>query len=72
MMGPTRMWWLPGAVMIFFGVMIAVFPELLALMVASAFFVLGLGWLSFGWTMRRWEKRSRDTRQVYYYERQPW
>ncbi len=72
MMGPMRLWWLPGAALIAFGVMIAVFPELLALMVASSFFVIGFGWLTFGWSMRRLEQRSRTTRQVYYYERQPW
>ncbi|MBL8120375.1 MAG: hypothetical protein J0L63_10245 [Anaerolineae bacterium] len=63
-------WWVPGAALVFFGVMIAIFPELLALMVASAFLFSGLSWLVGGWAMRR----NRPTQRVHIYtqERWPW
>lgn len=60
-------WWLPGAALAFFGLMIAIFPELLALLVASAFLFAGLSWLMIGWSARR--MKAPRTARVYYYER---
>lgn len=60
-------WWLPGAALAFFGVMIAIFPELLALLVASAFLLTGLSWLMIGWSAR--VMKERKAAKVYYYER---
>lgn len=66
----NTMWWLPGAVLVFFGLMIVIFPELLALMVASAFMMIGVSWLLMGWGVRRRDNRSATT--TYYYQRWPW
>jgi hypothetical protein len=57
-------WWLPAAGLVFFGLLIAIFPQLLALIVASAFITVGLSWLMAGWSFRR--NRSSQT---YYVER---
>ena len=64
------MWWLPGATLVFFGLMIAIFPELLALMVAAAFLFVGAGWLATGY----WAKKARKNARVSIYtmERHPW
>jgi len=59
-----NLWWLPAAGLLFFGLLIAIFPELLSLIVASAFIFVGLTWLIGGWTFRR--NRSSQT---YFVER---
>jgi hypothetical protein len=64
-------WWLPGAALAFFGLMIAVFPELLSLIVASAFLFTGLSWLLLGWSAQRNPAQNRPTTTVYY-QRWPW
>ncbi len=65
-------WWLPGAALAFFGLMIAVFPELLSLIVASAFLMAGMSWLMVGWSARRKRDQRRNSAWVYTYERRPW
>ena len=70
-MNNMNMWWLPGATLVLFGLMIAIFPELLALMVATAFTIIGLSWLLLGWGMRR-NGTKRPTTTIYTYERWPW
>ncbi|MEZ4670927.1 MAG: hypothetical protein R3E39_23740 [Anaerolineae bacterium] len=67
----NNMWWLPGAGLLFFGLMIAVFPELLALMVASAFIMIGISWLLMGWGVRRRDNTPTQSTR-YYYQRWPW
>nr|PZN57923.1 MAG: hypothetical protein DIU68_03120 [Chloroflexota bacterium] len=59
-------WWLPGAALVLFGLLIVIFPELLALMVATAFIMIGLTWLSFGYAAHK-ARRERRTR-VYTYD----
>lgn len=66
----TGPWWLPGGVLVAFGFLIAVFPELLALLVASAFIIIGMSWLAMGWgaqQMRRQVEQAQQTR-IYHYE----
>jgi hypothetical protein len=46
-------WWLPGAALITMGVLIALFPELLSLIVASALVMSGMSALLFGNAIRR-------------------
>lgn len=57
MLRTTSPWWMPGVLLVLFGVTIIVFPELLALMVASAFVLAGALWLSIGYAAR---KAQRD------------
>lgn len=47
-----NIWWLPGAAMIFFGVLIFVFPELLAYIVATAFIGFGVAMIMGGRLLR--------------------
>jgi hypothetical protein len=61
-------WWLPGAALAFFGLMIAIFPELLALIVASAFVFTGISWLMIGWSARRARVNERKAARVYYFD----
>jgi hypothetical protein len=64
-------WWLPGTLMVLFGLTIVVFPELLALMVASALIMIGLTWLLLAWNARK--LRRNTMQQTFYYDRwQPW
>jgi hypothetical protein len=64
-------WWLPGAMLVVFGVAIVLFPDLLALMVASAFILIGASWLSIAYAARKARRNSITT--VYGYDRwQPW
>lgn len=63
-------WWMPGVILILFGVTIVVFPELLALMVASFFILAGALWLSMSYTAR---KMRRDGGiQIRSYEQWRW
>lgn len=64
----TTPWWLPGLLLVLFGVTIVIFPELLALMVASAFILTGTSWLMMGYAARK--QRQQTAQQVFYYE--PW
>lgn len=53
---PAALWLVPflaGVACILFGVLIAILPELLVAMVASAFVLLGLALASLGWRLRR-------------------
>lgn len=69
-MRSSTMWWIPGAALLFFGFMIAVFPELLALMVASAFMFIGGAYLLTGWTIQR--SRRETPARVYVDRNWPW
>lgn len=55
-------WWLPGAALMTFGLMVAVFPELLALLVAAAFMFVGMSSLAAGWSARRFRQDMRSVR----------
>lgn len=63
----TFPWWLPGAALTIFGLAIVVFPELLALMVATAFIFGGVSWLMAGYTAQK-IRRDNPKRQVFYYD----
>lgn len=65
-------WWVPGAVLIFFGVMIAAFPELLSFMVAAAFLFFGASLLLIGWGVRRAARRQETGMFYREWERWPW
>lgn len=65
-------WWLPGTFMIFFGVMIAIFPELLALLVAAAFISAGLGMLFFGRSVRAIKRQNIANYRYYYRDDNPY
>jgi membrane protein implicated in regulation of membrane protease activity len=54
-------WWIPGAMLILFGLAIVIFPELLALIVASALIFAGANLLVWGHWMRRAQQRSNST-----------
>ena len=56
-------WWMPGALLILFGVTIVVFPDLLALMVASFFIMAGAFWLSMAYGARKLRRES--SQQIY-------
>jgi hypothetical protein len=56
-------WWMPGALLILFGVTIVIFPGLLALMVASFFIMAGAFWLSMAYGARKFRRESRQ--QIY-------
>lgn len=62
-------WWIPGAALTLFGLLIAVFPELLSLMVASAFLFIGIGWLVAGWKFRQMQRDNQNGTTVYTYQR---
>jgi len=47
------LWWLPGIALIFFGVLIFIFPELLAFIVATGFITVGMITLAAQKMMRR-------------------
>lgn len=47
-----QLWWIPGASFIAFGVLIFVYPQLLAIIVALAFIAIGAALLSFGQMFR--------------------
>ncbi len=66
----NNMWWFPGAMLMLAGLMIAIFPELLSLIVASALLFVGLTWLVGGWQANRWRKQNRNANVVYV--RFPW
>jgi hypothetical protein len=59
----TSPWWVPGALLILFGVTIVIFPELLALMVASFFILAGAFWLSMAYGARK--LRREASQQIY-------
>jgi uncharacterized membrane protein HdeD (DUF308 family) len=61
----TSPWWLPGALLVLFGITVMIMPELLAWMVASAFIFAGVSWLAAAWTAR---KQRRNLR-VFYFDR---
>ncbi len=67
-------WWLvmgPGLALIFLGLAILVWPELLAYMVALALLTGGMVLALWGWRMRGAERRlrrRRNGRAVYYEE----
>lgn len=56
-------WWFPGTALMIFGVLVAVFPELLALLVAAAFMFAGLGLLMAGWSARRFRQQLYRARR---------
>lgn len=58
-------WWLPGASLIFFGVLIFIFPELLAFIVAAAFISLGAGMLAAQRMMRRSYTNNVTSHRIY-------
>lgn len=67
MINGSSPWWLPGAALIFFGVMIVLFPELLAFMVASALIFTGISLLVLGRAFTRARKPAQSN--VIYNER---
>ena len=58
-------WWLPGAALLLFGLLIAVFPELLALLVASAFVFAGASLLTAGYSARRFRQQMQPRGDQY-------
>ncbi|MDX2139812.1 MAG: hypothetical protein SF123_17130 [Chloroflexota bacterium] len=62
----TLPWWIPGAVLVTFGLLIAIFPELLSLLVASAFLFAGLSLLAAGWSGQRFRQHLSATRRDEY------
>lgn len=60
-------WWLPGAALVIFGVLIVLFPELLALMVATAFAFVGSLWLAIGYIARKNQRQPNS--RLYIYDR---
>jgi uncharacterized membrane protein HdeD (DUF308 family) len=57
----TTPWWLPGTLLILFGIAIVLFPELLALLVASAFLFAGALWLSLAYAARKTRQQANMT-----------
>lgn len=53
-----NIWWLPGGVLIFLGLMIFIYPELLAFIVATALIGSGFTLLMWGRTFRQAVSRS--------------
>lgn len=51
-------WWLPGAALLVFGLLVAAFPELLALMVALGFVFVGSSLLAAGWAAKRYRQQA--------------
>jgi hypothetical protein len=68
----TTPWWLPGAALVLFGVAIVVFPELLSLLVASAFIIAGGTWLSMAYTARKLRQEARRAPVYVYREQRDW
>jgi hypothetical protein len=66
MMWNANLSWVPGAMLLTFGLLIALFPELLSLLVASALMMIGLTWIFAAWQTRQMRKRRP---QVVWYER---
>ncbi len=64
-------WWLPGAALVLFGVAIVVFPELLSLLVATAFIIAGGTWLAIANTARKL-RRDRQSPVYVYREQRDW
>lgn len=64
-------WWLPGALLIAFGVAIIIFPELLALLVATGMIMAGVSYLLWMNTLRRLRRERRDGTTIYTFERRP-
>lgn len=63
-------WWLPGAVPIVFGVAIILFPELLALLVASALIFTGITVLALTWSARKLRRQPpKGGSTIYTYDR---
>lgn len=62
-------WWVPGVALTVMGLMIVLFPELLAMMVATLMLMVGVGWLAIGWTTRR---NPRKEVPVYVYRQDRW
>ena len=60
-----KVWWLPGASLIFFGILVFIFPELLAFIVAAAFISLGVILLTVQRMMRRPFSRSVTGYRIY-------
>lgn len=58
-------WWLPGAALVIFGLAIVIFPELLSLMVASAFVIAGMSWLFIASKARKFTQKRAPTMYVY-------
>jgi len=54
-------WWLPGAALLIFGLLVAAFPELLALMVALGFVLAGTSLLAAGWAAKRYRRQVSKT-----------
>lgn len=54
-------WWLPGAALLVFGLLVAAFPELLALMVALGFVLVGTSLLAAGWAAKRYRSQMSKT-----------
>ncbi len=52
-------WWLPGVTLIAFGVLIAVFPQLLSLIVSAAFIVAGVNTLLLTHNFRKAQQRAQ-------------
>lgn len=72
-----NLWWLPGAALIVFGLLIFIYPELLAFIVATAFIGVGVTMLSVGrgfrqamrgqvTSYRMYTSQQRPPNQVYY------
>lgn len=71
-----NIWWLPGAAMIFLGVMIFIYPELLAFIVAAAFIGIGVTLITVGrnfrqvmtkgTSVRMYTSQQRPPNQIYY------
>jgi len=49
-----------GLFVVGFGVLIALFPQLLSLMVAGVFVLFGLGMMATSWQFRRMQKQSES------------
>ena len=71
-MRSTTPWWLPGAALVLFGVSIVVFPELLSLLVASAFIIAGGVWLSVASAARKLRRDNRQSPVYVYREQRDW
>ncbi|MEM6282474.1 MAG: hypothetical protein AAF787_09810 [Chloroflexota bacterium] len=61
----SRIWWLPGAALIFLGVLIIIYPQLLAYIVAAVFISIGVGMIIAGRFFRRAVSSSITSYRVY-------
>jgi predicted membrane protein len=59
-------WWLPGSALLLFGILIAIFPELLSLLVASTFIFAGVSLLAGMWSARRFRAQMQMQRRDEY------